>query len=94
MDATNVLMMALQGLVGAFSVVLYGLYNNLRAKADKTAEEFAAYRVHVAETYASSAELREALATINRSLEAYSHQLTTRLDRIESKLDQKADKKD
>lgn len=92
MDTTNVLLMALQALVGAFCVVLWNILNNVRTKADKTAEDLAAYRVHVAETYASSAELREALAAINRSFEAYSSKLDARLDRIEGKLDRKVDK--
>jgi methylthioribose-1-phosphate isomerase len=86
--------MALNGVVGAFSIVLWAIINNIRTKADKTAEDFAAYKVHVAETYASSVELREALAAINRSFENYSNKLDTQLARIELKIDQKADKKD
>ncbi len=94
MDATNVLLMALNGIVGAFCVVLWTILNNIRTKADKTADDFAAYKVHVAETYASSTELREALAVINRSFENYSNKLDTQLARIEQKIDKKADKKE
>lgn len=92
MDTTNVLLMALQAISGAFCVVLWNVLNNVRTKADKIADELSAYKVHVAETYASSAELREALVTINRSFEAYSSKLDARLDRIEGKIDRKVDK--
>lgn len=92
MDTTNILLMALQAISGAFCVVLWNVLNNVRTKADKTADELSAYKVHVAETYASSAELREALVAINRSFEAYSSKLDARLDRIEGKIDRKVDK--
>lgn len=92
MDTTNILLMALQGITSAFCVILWSILNNIRTKADKTSDDLATYKVHVAETYASSAELREALAAINRSFEAYSSKLDARLDRIESKIDKKADK--
>jgi hypothetical protein len=48
--------------------------------------------VHVAETYSTSAELKDAVESINKAFESYSSKLDVRLDRIEMKIDNKADK--
>lgn len=84
----------IQALLGALCAVLWASLQETKKKAEKVENDLAQYRIHVAETYASSAELKDALATINKTFEAYSSKLDVRLDRIEAKIDQKADKKE
>lgn len=83
-----------QALLGALCAVLWANLQETKKKADRVENDLATYRVHVAETYASSAELKDALASINKAFEAYSSKLDIRLDRIEAKIDKKADKKE
>jgi predicted nucleic acid-binding Zn-ribbon protein len=54
----------------------------------KRADELAAFKLHVAESYVTGNELSKAIDTFNRSIDA----VFVKLDRIEEKLDKKADK--
>lgn len=66
--------------------MLWANLNETKKKAEKVDAELAAYKVHVAETYASSTELKEALRDINKTFEAYGTKLDQRLDRIDERL--------
>jgi hypothetical protein len=76
----------IQALLGALCVVLWFLLTETKKKADKVENDLAVYKVHVAETYASSAELKDALRDINKAFEAYGTKLDARLDRIDERL--------
>lgn len=85
---------ALNGVTGMFVILLWSWMKDIKAKADKATEDLAAYKIEVAEKYTTGEELREAVNSLNRAFESYSTKLDTRLDRIEAKLDRKADKKE
>lgn len=65
--------------------------SNARAIADNAAisgKSLADYKLHVAETFVTKNDLSEVIKTFNRSVDA----IFTKLDKIENKLDNKADK--
>jgi methylthioribose-1-phosphate isomerase len=88
----SVLIWPLQALIGAFCAVIWANYLDVKKTADRAIKELGEYRVHVAETYSTSAELKDAVESINKAFESYSSKLDVRLDRIEMKIDNKADK--
>lgn len=76
----------IQALLGALCAVLWANLTETKKKAEKVENELALYRVHVAETYASSTDLKEAIKDINKAFEAYGTKLDQRLDRIDERL--------
>lgn len=82
----------LLGLVGigatGSGTVIWWMFRSVAARVDATEKELAAYKLHVAETYVTSNELGKAIDAFNRSIDA----LFAKLERIEEKLDKKADK--
>jgi predicted nucleic acid-binding Zn-ribbon protein len=82
----NLLLGPVQALLGALCAVLWANLTETKKKAEKVENDLAQYRVHVAETYASSTELKEAIKDINKSFEAYGTKLDARLDRIDERL--------
>lgn len=82
----NMLVGPVQALLGALCAVLWANLTETKKKAERVDAELAQYKVHVAEHYASSTELKEALRDINKAFEAYSTKLETRFDRIEERL--------
>ena len=83
---------ALQALVGAFCTVLWASFLDVKRKAEQASKDLAEYKTTVAERYATSAELRESIQTINRFLESLGDKMDGRFDKLEAKIDQKADK--
>jgi phage-related minor tail protein len=82
----NMLLGPVQALLGALCAVLWANLTETKKKAEKVENDLAQYKVHVAETYASSTELKEALRDINKAFEAYGTKLDARLDRIDERL--------
>jgi uncharacterized protein YlxW (UPF0749 family) len=82
----SMLLGPVQALLGALCAVLWASLTETKKKAEKVDSELAAYKVHVAETYASSTELKEAIKDINKAFEAYGTKLDARLDRIDERL--------
>jgi phage-related minor tail protein len=82
----SVMVGPIQALLGALCAVLWASLTETKKKAEKVEHDLAQYRVHVAETYASSTELKEALKDINKAFEAYGTKLDQRLDRLEERL--------
>lgn len=76
----------IQALLGALCAVLWANLTETKKKAEKVDAELSQFKVHVAETYASSIELKEALRDINKAFEAYGTKLDLRLDRIDERL--------
>ncbi|WP_175969611.1 hypothetical protein [Burkholderia sp. BCC0322] len=68
--------------------VLWWLLRGAHAKADAIAKELADFRLHVAESYVTSNTLQKALDGLTDTFKA----VFAKLDRIEDKLDGKADK--
>jgi hypothetical protein len=88
----NALLWVLQALIGGFCAVLWMLFNETRKRADKANEDLSQYKIFVAERYTTAEELKQAVDSINKAFESYASKLDIRLDRIEAKLDRKADK--
>lgn len=86
MDTTNILLMVLQGLTSAFCVVLWSILNNIRAKADKTADDLSSYKLLVAERYTSKTELKDSVEAINQAFERHATRIDIRLDRLEERI--------
>ncbi|WP_157640669.1 hypothetical protein [Burkholderia ubonensis] len=77
-------MLAISGAAG----ILWWLLRSVHAKADQISNEFAAFRLHVAENYVTSNTLQKALDGLTDTVKA----VFAKLERIEDKLDGKADK--
>lgn len=87
-DVQRLIFMALQALVTVLCAVLWFLFRDAKAKADATAKDFADYKVHIAANYVTHTDLAKAIDAFNRSVDA----IFAKLERIEDKLDKKADK--
>lgn len=68
--------------------VAFWIFRSLVARVDATEKDLAAYKLHVSESYVTSNELGKAIDAFNRSIDA----IFAKLERIENKLDTKADK--
>ncbi|WP_321905107.1 hypothetical protein [Paraburkholderia tropica] len=87
MDYTTVVSIGSLVATGTSTVVWY-MFRRLQGEVDANKEALAAYKLHVAETYVTSNELGKAIDAFNRSIDA----VFAKLERIENKLDTKADK--
>ena len=87
-----VLLGVIQLIITGSAVVLWSLFNEMRANMKELDEEFNDYRVEVAKQYVSRDEFKEAISAIKEALDTYSSRWDARFDRIEQKLDNKADK--
>lgn len=75
-------------LVTPLGLVLWWNFRTLKVQADKTKDDLAAYKLHAAETYSTKNDLSKAIEQFSRSIDA----VFAKLERIEDKLDLKADK--
>jgi len=82
----------LQVLVTAWCWHMYSELGKTRDANDKLTKELAEHKLHTAETYMTKTELTRAFDTINRSIESLSASITSRFDKMEEKLDRKADR--
>lgn len=93
--STADLIWVLQFLLGGFGVVLWSMFRDtkkdlstLQSEVDTNKQELQNYKLHVAEKYVTSTSLEKALETVIDSIKA----MFVKLDKIEEKLDKKADK--
>lgn len=75
-------------LVTPFGIVLWWNFRTVKAQGEKTKDDLAAYKLHAAETYSTKNDLGKAIEQFSRSIDA----VFAKLERIEDKLDSKADK--
>ncbi|PUA17252.1 hypothetical protein [Glaciimonas sp. PCH181] len=94
MDAEfqRLLMFSIEGLLSAFSTVIWFSYRDQKAKNEATQRALDEYKLHVAESYVTQNVLSKAVEGIAKSLESFSQSMDKKLDRIEYKLDGKQDK--
>lgn len=71
--------------IGAFS---FWLFRSLVGRVDANEKELAAFKLHCAETYVTSSALEKAIDRFSESINA----VFKKLERIDQKLDGKADK--
>jgi hypothetical protein len=72
----------------AVGSVAFWMFRSLVARVETLEKDLGAYKLHVAEIYVTSNELSKAVDAFNRSIDA----VFAKLERIENKLDTKADK--
>lgn len=76
------------GFLSAFGGVLWWIVRKLVADVRETEKDFSGYKLHVSEAYSTKSDLNKAFEQLGRSVEA----VFAKLERIENKIDQKADK--
>jgi hypothetical protein len=72
----------------AAAAVLWWLFRSIHAKADANERALADFKLHCAETYVTANNFEKALQGLTETFKA----VFAKLDRIEDKLDGKADK--
>jgi hypothetical protein len=87
MDLNGLLGIAGLGITGAGTVVWW-MFRSLHARVDATERDLAAYKLHVAEKYATTNELSKAIADLNETM----RMLFQKIDGIRDMLDKKADR--
>lgn len=77
----------IQGLLGAFGVVLWYLYTEQNKKINALTMDQLNYKVHVAETYVTSGQLTKAVENLNKTLE----NVSSGIIRVEQRLNNQID---
>jgi hypothetical protein len=90
MDMTpeRILMILLQAIASGLVALLWFNFKDMKRRAEETARELAEFKLEVAKNYVSTPELTQAIDGLNKTLEMF----RSMLERIEHKLDTKADK--
>lgn len=78
----------LQLVLGAFCVVLWSQFQEVKRRGDNNTHDLGAFKLHCSETYGTKDDLSKAIEQFSRSIDA----VFAKLDRIEDKLDKKQDK--
>jgi hypothetical protein len=84
----NVLNSWLLTAAGGAGVVVWWLFRTVHARVERAETALAEFKLHCAENYVTSNTLEKALDNLNKTIGA----VFTKLERIEDKLDLKADK--
>lgn len=84
----NVLNSWLLASAAAAAAVIWWLFRGLYTRVEKSETALADFRLHCAEAYVTSNTLEKALDNLNKTIGA----VFSKLERIEDKLDLKADK--
>lgn len=95
MEAPNILNLTLgviQLLGGAWCVHLYSAQAKSEEATDALSRELAEHKLRTAETYMTKSESTRAFDGLNRTLDTLVATVTARFDKIDGKLDRKADK--
>ena len=88
MDVST-LIAVVQGLMGLLMAIGAYLYRDVKAKVDKTHEDFLVYRTHVASTYVSNDELKQTVDNMTRSVD----NVAAACLRIEARLNSQIDRR-
>lgn len=82
------LRLVLELLIVALAVVVWHMIRRNSVAQSETARELAAYKLHVSENYSTKNDLAGAVASFTKAVDA----VFAKLDKIDDKLDRKADK--
>ena len=88
MSLTEIVLSGLMAIISGFCRVLWQKIDKIENTAEKAVTGLSEYKLHAAETYTTHNDLAKSLDTLNRANDA----IFKKLDRIEDKLDGKADK--
>lgn len=92
MEALKWALGILQVLVTAWCVHIYTQLGKAQEHANKLATDLSEHKLHTAETYMTKTELSRAFDSINRTLETLATTMNQRFDKMDEKLDRKADR--
>ena len=95
MDVTETLKIVLgllQLLITAWCWHIYSELGKTKEANDKVEKELADHKLHTSENYMTKTEVSRAFDAITRSIETLGNSITQRFDKVEEKLDRKADK--
>ena len=87
-----ILIGVLQVLLSGFTFVLWTNFNEVKALANKSSKDLMDQRIHIAENYTTKTDLAKTMETLQRSMETLSTSMAHRFDKLDNKLDSKADK--
>ncbi|MGZ8888064.1 MAG: hypothetical protein ACXW1D_00745 [Halobacteriota archaeon] len=76
------MMWIIQSLIGLSLAVGGFLYKDLKAKVDKTQEDFLMYKTHVSEVYATQPQLTRAIEAVGKTIDG----VAATVGRIEERL--------
>jgi len=88
MDATT-LVAIVQGLMGLLMAIAGWAYRDLKAKVDKTHEDFLLYKVVVATSYIGNEELKAVVDNLTRGLDTVAASTLRIENRINAQLDRR-----
>ena len=88
MSNTENVRLVIEFLLVPLALLIWFLLRGLLRDQRALEKELAAFKLHASETFSTKPELGEALALLRRAVEA----VFAKLERIEDKLDRKADK--
>jgi dipeptidase len=74
--------------VAGIGTVVWWMFRSVHARAESNEKDLAAFKLHCAETYVTSSALEKAIDRFSMSIDA----VFKKLERIEERLDHKADK--
>jgi hypothetical protein len=92
LNLTNVMFGVIQAVCGAWCVHFYNELKQARSSNDELEKALADHKLHTSENYMTKTELTRAFDTINRSLEGINQSMNHRFDKMDEKLDRKADR--
>jgi hypothetical protein len=95
METVEILKYALGLIQILMSAWCWHMYNEIGKAKDATTrveKELSDHKLHTSETYMTKSELTRAFDTISRNIESLGQSLGARFDKMEEKLDRKADK--
>ncbi len=79
-------------LVGIIELFVMGWVTILYTDVKKAKEDISSHRLHIAENYTTKSESTRAYDTLSKNLESLLAVMTSRFDKMDSKLDSKMDK--
>jgi hypothetical protein len=95
METMEILKYAIGLIQLLMSAWCYHMYNEIGKAKDATSrveKELADHKLHTSETYMTKTEVSRAFDAISRSIESLGQSMGQRFDKMEEKLDRKADK--
>lgn len=92
MEALKYVLGLLQILVSAWCWHMYTELGKAKELTAKLHDDLAAHKLHTSESYMTKTELTRAFDAINRTLETLATTMNQRFDKMDEKLDRKADR--
>ena len=83
-----------QALLGALCAVLWSALTETKKKAEKIEADLAQFKVDAATNFTTKHEMRAAIESLSKVIEAQGNRIESRFDKIEDRLSKMADHRD